>query len=238
MNANNTFPLKFHILIPFEISFSLNALQVSNSNPTSIIHSSTSFLLERLDHRFPITENMVVAAFLDPSMQKLQFISSYCRSNEVDMADLLVKKWQQYEPELRIKPPNKEKQPETKKPSKVSQIRMELIRKHVTEESFSSNDYENAIHNEFLKYSSVSDIVDDPLLWWKSHEAAFPYLSALAKVMLSIPSSSGATETHFSDTGYLVNKKKANIDPLTVEKIMFIHDNFRHISHSMDTNAK
>jgi hypothetical protein len=31
-----------------------------------------------------------------------------------------------------------------------------------------------------------------PLVWWKIHEAAFPYLSALSKTVLSIPSSSGA----------------------------------------------
>lgn len=70
--------------------------------------------------------------------------------------------------------------------------------KHVDKENFSNDGYEHEIQNEYLKYSSVSDMVDDPLLWWKSNEAAFPYLSALAKVMLSIPSSSGATEHHFS----------------------------------------
>lgn len=60
-------------------------------------------------------------------------------------------------------------------------------------------------------------------------ERTFPYLGALAKVILSIPCSSGATEHHFSETGYYVNKKKANIDPLTVEKVMFVHDNFEYV---------
>lgn len=86
------------------------------------------------------------------------------------------------------------------------------------------------MHQEYLKYTAISNLTDDPLIWWKTHEAAFPYLSALARVMLSIPSSSGATETHFSDSGYLITKKKANLDPLTVEKVMFIHDNFKHVS--------
>lgn len=74
--------------------------------------------------------------------------------------------------------------------------------------------------------------MEDPLIWWKAHEAAFPYLSALSKIMLAIPSSSSVTEHHFSEAGYLVNKKKANLDPLTVEKVMFIHDNFKHVASS------
>lgn len=51
--------------------------------------------------------------------------------------------------------------------------------------------------------------------------------------MLSIPSSSSAPEVHFSETGYYLNKKKANIDPLTVEKVMFVHDNFKYIDESI-----
>jgi len=212
-----------------EILISLTELLDSKSS-SAIIKVSTRFLLDRLDTRFPVSENMIVAGFLDPSMHKMNIISRYCREKEIDMTDLLVKKWIQYEPELNT---TLSKQPHPSKPkeslSAVRKLRIELIQKYAGE-STSEDGLENRIQQEYLTYSSVNDVVDDPLEWWKTHEAAFPYLSALARTILGIPSSSGATEHQFSDTGYFVNKKKANLDPLTMEMVMFVHDNFDYIN--------
>lgn len=110
---------------------------------------------------------------------------------------------------------------------------MDLIHKHVDEECFAANIVDHEIHNEYLKYLSVANMVENPLLWWKENELTFPYLSSIAKIMMSIPSSSSAPEHHFSETGYYINKKKANVDPLTVEKVLFVHDNFRYISNTL-----
>lgn len=199
-------------------------------NSSAIVTTSASFLLDNLDKRFPITENMIVATFLDPSMQKLPLLSTYCRTHEIDMCDLLIKKYVEYEPELKIE---KSTKATPKNPSRSSTLRMELIQKHVAIDCSDEDGFESQVRQEYLKYTAVVDLVQDPLKWWKSHEAAFPYLSALARTMLSIPSSSGATEHHFSETGTFVNKKKANLDSLTFEKVMFIHDNFKHITDSV-----
>lgn len=211
--------------------FSLKDLLNERDVPVpDIINVSAKFLLERLDHRYPITENMIVATFLDPSMQNLSLIGEYCKNNDTDMTQLLVKKWFEYDPKLTVKVVA---QP-TKPRSAVSKLRLELIGKHVETSNGSVNSIETNIQREYLKYTAISDIVDDPLLWWKTHEKTFPYLSALSKVMLAIPASSGATETHFSESGFLITKKKATIDPLTVTKVMFIHDNFDHLSNCLN----
>lgn len=146
------------------------------------------------------------------------------------MTDLLVKKWLQYEPELNTGP-SKQSQPSTtqKTLSGVRKLRIELIQKYAGE-SQAEDGLENRIQQEYLTYSSVSDVVDDPLEWWKTRETTFPYLSALARTILAIPSSSGATEHQFSETGYFLNKKKANLDTLTMEMVMFIHDNFEYVN--------
>lgn len=139
-------------------------------------------------------------------MQNLPLISSYCRSHEVDMVDLLLK-WSEYEPEL---PRSREKIKvmAPTKPSRASQIRIDLIQKHVNKENFVTDNFTHEIQSEYLKYTSVADMVVDLLLWWKSNECTFPYLSSIAKIMLSIPCSSSTPEHHFSETGYYVNKKK------------------------------
>ena len=120
------------------------------------------------------------------------------------MVELLLKKWAVYKPEL-PRSLEKAKVLAPTKPSRASQIRMDIIQKHVNKENFATNSFEHEIHNEYPKYTAVSDMVDDPLLWWKANESSFRYLSALAKIMLSIPSSSSAPEHNFSET----NKKKS-----------------------------
>ncbi|XP_037029353.1 uncharacterized protein LOC119069409 [Bradysia coprophila] len=114
--------LNISVFCYVDIKSSLEALNTCvTSSP--IIEKSTAFLLERLNHRLPITENMIVAAFLDPSMQNLPLLSSYCRSRDVDMFELMVKKWGQYEPELRLPQADKRKVVEPKKPDRAKHIR-------------------------------------------------------------------------------------------------------------------
>lgn len=146
---------------------------------------------------------MIVATFLDASMQKLPLISTYCQTNEVNMSDLLIKKWTQYKPQL----PQK-KQTVTNPDQNQPTFASKMIQKHVSQVVSQEDGFESEIRLEYLKYSAIADIVNDPLEWWKTHEAAFPHLSALSKILLSIPSSSGATEHHWSEAGHLINKKK------------------------------
>lgn len=200
---------------------------------SNIVKVSATFLLERLDHRFQITENMIVATFLDPSMHELKIISEYCHSNGVDMMGLLKKKWVTYKPTLSVKHLEIVSKNDSSKSTPASKIRMEMIRKHVGGDVAEENGYEVQIQREYLKYTAVSGVVEDPLLWWEAHENAFPYLSALARVMLSIPGSSVVSETHFSESGHLINKKKALLDPLTIERMIFVHDNCQYMTNTI-----
>lgn len=79
-------------------------------------------------------------------MQNLPLLSSYCRSNDVEMVDLLLKKWKEYEPELpRLREKVKVTAPTN--PSRASQIRLDLIKKHVSKENFTTNNFEHEIQS-------------------------------------------------------------------------------------------
>lgn len=178
---------------------------------------------------------MIVCSFLDPSVKDLPIISSYCQTNEVDIVSLLIKKWHEYGVELSSQI-SKKKSPDKKESttSAATKLRLELIQQYVHSGDGNSeqNDVEANIHKEYAQYIPMSDLVANPLIWWKKHQNAFPYLASLAKVMLAIPASSASTERHFNDAGVLITKKKAQLDPLNAEKILFVHSNFEYISGS------
>ena len=68
----------------------------------------------------------------------------------------------------------------------------------------------------------------NPLTFWKENAAIFPNLSKLACRIYSIPCSSSAVEREFSAAGQIVNQRRSNLDPTTVNNILFL----RSIEHN------
>ncbi|CAF4531594.1 unnamed protein product, partial [Rotaria magnacalcarata] len=64
----------------------------------------------------------------------------------------------------------------------------------------------------------------NPLDFWKKkdNQLAFPSLFQLAKRYFSIPCSSSAVERQFSATGQIITQRRANLDPATVNDIIFL----------------
>ncbi|CAF1402498.1 unnamed protein product [Adineta ricciae] len=82
--------------------------------------------------------------------------------------------------------------------------------------------------DEVDQYSKLQLDMDcvytDPLDFWKQpqYHRAFPNLARLAKQYFSIPCSSAAVERQFSAAGQIVNQRRSNLDPSTVNNIIFL----------------
>jgi hypothetical protein len=65
---------------------------------------------------------------------------------------------------------------------------------------------------------------EDPLVFWRKHhiQTAFPNLTRLAMRYLSVPCSSAAVERQFSAAGQVITQRRANLDPTTVNDILFL----------------
>ncbi|CAF3151996.1 unnamed protein product [Rotaria sp. Silwood2] len=63
---------------------------------------------------------------------------------------------------------------------------------------------------------------DNPLSFWKEHENIFPHLASIARRIFSIPCSSAAVERQFSAAGQLINQRRSNLDPTTLNNILFL----------------
>ena len=62
----------------------------------------------------------------------------------------------------------------------------------------------------------------NPLLFWQEYQQIFPNLAKLARRTFSIPCSSAAVEREFSAAGQIVNQRRSNLDPSTVNNILFL----------------
>ena len=87
------------------------------------------------------------------------------------------------------------------------------------------------IRKEVHKYTSMTDTsaIEDPLVRWQKNQIQFPFLSKICKVILSFMATSAIVERFFSKAGILLTKRKATLNPTTMQKILFIHSNFHLI---------
>ena len=83
---------------------------------------------------------------------------------------------------------------------------------------------------ELARYNTEKPalLTDNPLTWWKEKHAN---LSLLARKYLGILATSVPSERLFSVAGLVVNNKRASVQPINVEKLVFLHHNLRTSSH-------
>jgi hypothetical protein len=66
-------------------------------------------------------------------------------------------------------------------------------------------------------------------MWWKNNEKQYPRLSLLAKQYLGISSSSVSSERVFSKVGHLISKRRANLSPKLVNKLVLMNKNINYM---------
>ena len=163
---------------------------------------------------FTMEDDYITAAFLHPNYKQLRGATntqiaechSTCRLFLVaDSANSVGEEQQEsYEP------PNK----------KSKSFMSSLMDKHSHRKSSNADEVDRYID---LKIED-NDQYSDPLMFWKEqqHQSSFPNLARLARRYFSIPCSSAAVERQFSAAGQIVTQRRSNLDPSTVNNILFL----------------
>jgi hypothetical protein len=73
----------------------------------------------------------------------------------------------------------------------------------------------------------------DVLEWWKTNEAKLPLLAAKARRWLCVPATSASSERMFSAAGNNMTFSRYNLNPNTLKKLVFIHENMPRVHDSI-----
>jgi hypothetical protein len=116
----------------------------------------------------------------------------------------------------------------------LTESRWNLLESLADEESVSQPiDQKSPIELEITRYleltpkASSADV--DVLAWWKAQASQLPLMAEMARKVLAIPASSSSSERVFSTSGDVVTAKRTNLDPATVERLVFYHDNWQKV---------
>ncbi|CAF4280262.1 unnamed protein product [Rotaria magnacalcarata] len=165
-----------------------------------------------LENMFIMEEEYIMAAFLHPNYKQLRGASSsqvaecYTTSrqsivHDQSSAEIIL---DNYEPQ-----------------AKKAKIFMSTLMDKQRQQNGNGQD-------EVDRYISLTlgedEQYSNPLDFWKKKDTqlAFPNLFQLAKRYFSIPCSSSAVERQFSAAGQIITQRRANLDPATVNDIIFL----------------
>lgn len=190
---------------------------------TGVIRKAAQILIDGFERRFPITNTMIAAAILDPSAQHIEAVSNWLFDNNKTRSEVLCDAMQEFDIIRDYEHPDRQQEEHQNLiDNKIGNFRLMLLKKHSI---FTNTD--NNIEYELSNFINIKDEVADVLAFWKSQEQNFPNMARLAKVILSKPASSAKSESAFSVAGVLLCKKRALVEPLRAQKILFIHDNYQ-----------
>lgn len=87
-------------------------------------------------------------------------------------------------------------------------------------------DLEEAVNCEFQAYihdPMMPGIIVSTYQYWSMNQHRFPYLAILAKKYLAVPGTSASSERVFSVAGLTITKNRSNLNPETVDAIIFLN---------------
>lgn len=197
-------------------------LQAVKETRRNVICDAADILLQNISKRIPLTEDMIAAAILDPSIQHLHVIDDWLRAERKSRSELLRNIITTYNINI-LCSQSEEIQSNgiRQQPQQNVDIRLFLLQKYSTVTSNSSS-----LEAELNRFNGVKEEVSDVLGFWRAQESNYPQLAQVARVILCKPATSAKSESAFSIAGALITKKRANIDPLRAQKVLFIHDNY------------
>lgn len=193
-------------------------LEAVEAKRDEIFRDAAKILLRNIPKRIPLTEDMIAAGILDPCIQHLPVINDWLDAKKISRVDLLTKiittnnitfseEAQQTQQQTSLQP--------------IKDYRLLILQRHAGVTSTSSN-----LVTELIRFNSLKEEVSDVLAFWRQHQCNYPQLAQIAKVILCKPATSAKSESAFSVAGALISKKRASIDPLRAQKVLFIHDNY------------
>ncbi|XP_073837217.1 uncharacterized protein isoform X2 [Musca autumnalis] len=114
-----------------------------------------------------------------------------------------------------------------RKREKISNNRQKMIDFVKRTSNYLSND--NVSH-EITKYFEIPVEITESLDWWKEHIKLFPRVGELANIYFGIPATSASSEIAFSYAGSCITEKRSRLNPSTVRKQLFVHDNYKSVN--------
>ena len=199
---------------------------------TGISHDLKNAIKEGIVKRFKLDEDgfpfdamldstLVKAAELDPHYKQLKFL----KPEQKEIVHQKIIELLESESQLVVTVKTEPGEPEDSSmapPEKKSKFMFDCLLGDICDLTTPTS-----AEKEFQYYISEPVRIANPLKWWEASENRYPNIAKLTKSYLSIPGTSVPSERTFSVAGMTPTKLRSNLDPDTLDEIIFINKNMK-----------
>ncbi|CAF2999603.1 unnamed protein product [Rotaria sp. Silwood2] len=208
-----------HLVLPFVKKFK----QVCEINPSDTvpIKQIKRSLLSNIDEKIWLSELHYIATFLCPETKSLSSLSKSERNSVIKSVRNLLKT-------LGIENHDSMEEPViyiSKKRIKCDAVHDVLKSFNGSLETSSDDDNEPIDEvNDYIKTKISYPKGQSLLQWWQNNSFRFKKLSQLACSLLAIPASSAASERVFSKTGRILEARRQQLSPESLDSLLFLRN--------------
>ncbi|CAF4861469.1 unnamed protein product, partial [Rotaria socialis] len=220
-----------HSVLPWLLKFK-KTCELKDTDKLCIVQLKKK-ILEKLDEKVWITEIHYIATFLHPETKSLPALTQGERNKVVQSVKKMLKTVGigESSTDVLLLPvtDDRETRKRRNKRAKRDDITADDVLKEFASNDDSSNSSDNDSYDEVLEYAKSKVTYqkgEDVLSWWKKHSCIYAKLSTLALALLSIPASSAASERIFSETGRILEVRRQQLSPDSLDSLVFLR-NFR-----------
>lgn len=212
----------------------------------SLFYSGISWfrqrLLSLLKEMFVMDIRHVVATLLHPRYRSLKRFPEHLKNQSYRYVRRQIKLLQDKansEENLQNKPLDPKPKRLKKETNLFSRFESDNGEEDTTNENYSSSgseeyDFDIKKSDELDRYLLIeiekNNDATEPLKFWKNNRSQFPFLSQLARSILSIPATTTNVEREFSSAGWILNQRRTSLKPSELDKILFVRSMEKQLS--------
>lgn len=174
---------------------------------------------EKLQQKIKLVPEHWMASLMDPGYRQFLFVPAENRQDSLDMAKGFVVNAAD---EIIVAEANVEASPS--KPPPVKKSKLDVVKKYRS--STVADTIVKMAQDELNSYlvCPVSEDLneDNPLEFWHMHRLEFPRLYELSARLFVIPASSASSERSFSTAGRVIEQRRTQLNPGTINAIMTV----------------
>ncbi|CAF3573381.1 unnamed protein product [Rotaria sp. Silwood1] len=215
-----------HLVLPFLKRFKQACeVKISDKEPIKKIKRA---LLEKLDEKIWLSDLHYIATFLCPETKSLSSLTKSERNSVIKNVRALLKTLgidQQVDEETSQTCTNNNASKHRKR-IKTDTVH-DILKSFNGSVDSSSDDDDNRPADEVDDYikAKISYPKGESLLqWWQKHSIIYKKLSLLACSLLAVPASSTASERIFSKTGRILEARRQQLSPESLDSLIFLRN--------------
>lgn len=201
----------------------------SESSDCPVLRRFKEIVLDTIEEKIApkIKPQHYMATFLDPNLREFKFVPEESRGDKISFAKSFVKVAMSTIESVSLKSALRtgdDSESTTRAADTAKRPKLSRYSQYYSMTNAPLNAAEKSVEQEILEYLSNPIVVgmnrENPLTFWRFYAVKLPRMAELAGRLFVVPASSSPSERSFSCAGRIIEERRTNLNPSTLDALL------------------